>query len=45
MVLSGGVKAGESIALGDPTADKDKKKNDKKSSGGGAMGALPGGTK
>jgi hypothetical protein len=46
MVLSGGVKAGEQIALGDPTADKsDKKKGDKKSGGGGAMGALPGGTK
>jgi hypothetical protein len=45
MVLSGGVKSGEVIALGDPTADKsDKKKGDKKS-GGGAMGALPGGTK
>jgi hypothetical protein len=46
MVLSGGVKAGEQIALGDPTSDKsDKKKGDKKSGGGGAMGALPGGTK
>jgi len=44
MVLSGGVQAGEVIALGDPTADKsDKKKGEKKS--GGAMGALPGGTK
>jgi hypothetical protein len=46
MVLSGGVRPDEVIALGDPTAGKSDKrgaKNDKKS--GGAMSALPGGTK
>ena len=43
MVISEGVKPGETIALADPLAKKtDKAKNDK---GGGAMGALPGGGK
>ena len=47
MVLSGGVKPGEIIAMADPTAEKsDKKgKNDKKAQGGGAMGAMPAGGK
>jgi multidrug resistance efflux pump len=42
MVLAGGVQAGDVVALADPTADK-KSKSDKKSSGGNAMGGLPGG--
>jgi hypothetical protein len=42
MVLSGGVQAGDVVALADPTAGK-KNKSDKKSSGGNAMGGLPGG--
>ncbi len=45
MVLSGGVEAGEVVALSDPTAEKsDKKKNngDKKSQGN-PMGVVPGG--
>jgi hypothetical protein len=41
MVLSGGVQAGEVVALADPTSDK-KSKSDKKSSGGG-MSGMPGG--
>jgi hypothetical protein len=46
MVLSGGVQAGEIIALGDPTATAgDKKGKGDKKSGSGAMSALPGGTK
>jgi multidrug efflux pump subunit AcrA (membrane-fusion protein) len=46
MVLSGGVQAGETIALGDPTATAaDKKGKGDKKSGSGAMSALPGGTK
>jgi len=48
MVLAGGVKPNEVIAMMDPTADKSakKSKNEKESSGGGnAMGALPGGGK
>jgi HlyD family secretion protein len=46
MVLAGGVKPGEVIAMSDPTAEKsDKKgKSDKRSSGG-AMGAMPAGGK
>jgi len=44
MVLAGGVQPGEVIALADPSADKnDKKGKDKKSSGGGPMGTMPGG--
>jgi hypothetical protein len=45
MVLSGGVKPGEIIAMADPTADKDKKnKGDKKQSGGGGpMSGMPAG--
>ena len=46
MVLAGGVSPGEIIALSDPTAtaaDKKGAKNEKKF--GGAMGAMPGGTK
>jgi HlyD family secretion protein len=43
MVIAEGVAPGETIALADPTAKKsDKKKQDK---GGGAMSALPGGSK
>jgi hypothetical protein len=45
MVLSGGVQAGEIIALGDPTATGDKKGKGDKKSGSGAMSALPGGSK
>ena len=42
MVLSGGVKPGEIIAMADPTADKDKKnKGEKKQSGGGPMSGMP----
>jgi HlyD family secretion protein len=42
MVISGGVKPGEVIAMADPTADKsDKKKGDKKQGGGGAMSGMP----
>jgi hypothetical protein len=46
MVLSGGVEAGETIALGDPSPGAgDKKGKSDKKSGSGAMSALPGGTK
>lgn len=46
MVLSGGVKPGEVIAMADPTADKaDKKGKGEKKSGGGAMGVMPAGGK
>jgi hypothetical protein len=48
MVLSGGVKPNEVIAMMDPTVDRSakKNKNEKESSNGGnAMGALPGGGK
>ncbi|MFN7997092.1 MAG: efflux RND transporter periplasmic adaptor subunit [Bryobacteraceae bacterium] len=41
MVLSGGVKPGETIALADPTVKKSGKKGEKKDSN--AMGAVPGG--
>jgi HlyD family secretion protein len=42
MVLAGGVKPGEVIAMADPTVSpSDKKKNDKKQSGGGAMSGMP----
>ena len=46
MVLSSGVKAGEVIAMADPTAgqsDKKGKNAEKKSSGGNPMGGMPGG--
>jgi hypothetical protein len=45
MILTGGVKPGEVVALADPTARSDSKKGkgEKKSGGGGAMGAMPGG--
>ncbi|MEO7145991.1 MAG: hypothetical protein ABI165_21060, partial [Bryobacteraceae bacterium] len=43
MVISGGVKAGDVVALSDPTAKPDADKKDKQD--GGAMGALPGGGK
>jgi HlyD family secretion protein len=43
MVLASGVQPGEIIALGDPTADKDKKKSaDKKAAPGNPMGGMPG---
>ncbi|PWU12776.1 MAG: hypothetical protein C5B51_00150 [Terriglobia bacterium] len=42
MVLSGGVEAGQVVALADPTAKKTDKNEDKKSQGN-AMGGLPGG--
>ena len=45
MVISEGVKAGETIALADPTARKGDKGKDKSEKGGGAMSALPGGSK
>jgi multidrug resistance efflux pump len=42
MVLAGGVKPGETIAMADPTADKDKKsKGEKKQGGSGAMSGMP----
>ena len=42
MVLAGGVKPGEIIAMADPTVDKDKKnKGEKKQSGGGPMSGMP----
>lgn len=44
MVLAGGVKENDTIALADPNARKGKK-DDKKSGGGNAMGAMPGGKK
>lgn len=42
MVIASGVKAGELVALADPTAKPDASKKEKS---GGAMGALPGGGK
>ena len=42
MVLSGGVEPGEIVALGDPTADKNAKKEEKKSSSN-PMSSMPGG--
>ena len=42
MVLSGGVQPGETIALSDPTAQKNNEKGEQKP---GAMNALPGGPK
>ncbi len=42
MVLAGGVKPGETIALSDPTAQKSDKQGEQKP---GAMGGLPGGAK
>ncbi len=46
MVVSSGLEPGEVVALSDPSAEKSDKKGknaDKKSSGGGAMGGMPGG--
>ncbi len=43
MVLAGGVKPGEVVALADPNAKRNGKKGEKK--GGNAMGAMPGGAK
>ncbi len=43
MIVSSGVKAGEVVALADPTAKQSKEKREKPQ--GGAMRALPGGTK
>ncbi|HZT29775.1 MAG TPA: efflux RND transporter periplasmic adaptor subunit [Bryobacteraceae bacterium] len=43
MVLSGGVKPGELVALADPNAKQNAKKGERKSKGGGAMGTMPGG--
>jgi multidrug efflux pump subunit AcrA (membrane-fusion protein) len=42
MVLGGGVQPGEVVALGDPTADKNAKKDEKKSSSN-PMSSMPGG--
>jgi len=42
MVLAGGVDPGDVVALGDPTADKNAKKDDKKSSSN-PMSSMPGG--
>jgi multidrug resistance efflux pump len=42
MVLGGGVQPGEIVALGDPTADKNAKKDEKKSSSD-PMSSMPGG--
>jgi HlyD family secretion protein len=42
MVLSGGVQPGEIVALGDPTADKNAKKDGKKSTSN-PMSSMPGG--
>jgi hypothetical protein len=42
MVLSGGVKPGEVVALGDPNAKKTKN-GERKGKGGNAMGGMPGG--
>jgi multidrug resistance efflux pump len=44
MVLGGGVQPGEIVALGDPTADKNGKKDEKKSSSN-PMSSMPGGSK
>jgi hypothetical protein len=42
MVLSGGVRPGEIIAMADPTVSaSDKKKNEKKQGGSGAMSGMP----
>ena len=43
MVLAGGVEAGEIVALGDPTADKNAKKKDEKKSSSNPMSSMPGG--
>jgi hypothetical protein len=40
-VLGGGVEPGEVVSLGDPTADKNAKKQEKKSSD--PMSSMPGG--
>jgi hypothetical protein len=42
-VLAGGVQPGEIVALGDPTADKNAKKDSKKSSTSDPMSSMPGG--
>jgi multidrug efflux pump subunit AcrA (membrane-fusion protein) len=43
MVISSGVTAGEVVAMADPSADKNKKGGEKKSSAGAAMGGMGGG--
>jgi hypothetical protein len=43
MVIASGVQPGETVAMADPTASKDKKKGDKQSQGGNPMGGMPGG--
>jgi multidrug resistance efflux pump len=45
MVLSGGVEAGEVIAMADPTVKKSEKNADKKGSSNNPMGGMPGGSK
>jgi hypothetical protein len=45
MVLSGGVEAGEVIAMADPTVKKSQKNADKKGSSNNPMGGMPGGSK
>jgi len=44
MVLGGGVEPGEIVALGDPTADQNAKKESKKpASSGNPISSMPGG--
>jgi Barrel-sandwich domain of CusB or HlyD membrane-fusion len=43
MVIASGVQAGEVVAMADPSADKNKKNGEKKSSAGAAMGGMGGG--
>ena len=43
MVIASGVQAGEIVAMADPSADKNKKNGEKKSSAGAAMGGMGGG--
>ena len=43
MVIASGVQPGETVAMADPTASKDKKNGEKKSQGGNPMGGMPGG--
>ena len=40
MVIASGVQAGEVVAMADPSADKNKKNGEKKSSAGAAMGGM-----
>jgi multidrug efflux pump subunit AcrA (membrane-fusion protein) len=43
MVLKGGVEAGETVALSDPTADKNGSKKEEKKSESNPMSSMPGG--